>query len=832
MSEEDLELADSDTAGATNAAGATAPEPVVRGWIPLYPWWYAQERERMHRRFPQFTVSERELANGVLAYKGTISVDLGSRIERNYVLLVYHDETPFRIPYVVPLNQLPDGDEWLVDDTLFAHARRMPEGYRRHQMADARAANWAGNLCVIEAGTGDRAEAVSGVEVLRRAKAVFQAIALGRPFPFPDAEADELEGHFVRHGDIILGDAFFADDLGRAGTFWAIGTMDDWRTLPTYVEQSNDISRRLYLGLHVVQREGAISTNWRTDRTLALRRAFPFVTNGRLSFEARTTASDDFLTSSVVQGTWVRLAEEPEPVASGGELAQLLERQSGIPDGVTELLRLFPRFGDVDTDISWVGLSYPGRDGEKRWLFLGILARERVTEEIIAEAGEGVRRDVLRDAHLVVMRSHRLARTSLELRNRGTVPTTLASKSVLVLGCGALGGDVAVTLANAGVGKLILVDHDIMAPGNVIRHATGLAATGLSKTDALRQLLHQHNPFVDVESLPHSATDPRERIDELLQRADIAVSTIADENVELVINEAAVRLGRTVIYGRALRSGLAARVFRVRPQQDACKKCLALYRDGAEKGEGLRWIDVPSAQSELLARECGQPVLAGSASDLRFAADLTSRAVIDELAEGTSWNNLLWVREPWPGAPASVSAPYTAARESFAPRPECPACGRPRVKRIVLSSAAKAALKSYAEAKPKVETGGVLIGYEDSGTVHVFEVTDAGPHAEETPVRFRYDADHVNAWLKDAADRLGKRGQYVGEWHTHLEPNPRPSARDIESLTDIAAAPNFLTDEPVMIIGGVDPQTGQVEGLHASSFPINRGMRPLSLGVQ
>jgi integrative and conjugative element protein (TIGR02256 family) len=416
-----------------------------------------------------------------------------------------------------------------------------------------------------------------------------------------------------------------------------------------------------------------------------------------------------------------------------------------------------------------------------------------------------------------------------QVRLEDVLPSAISQRSVLLLGCGALGGDVAVTLAKAGVGKLILVDPDVIVAGNVVRHVAGLAATGLSKPDAVRQLVYQHNPFVDVEAIPKYATYPREDLDSLLGRADLTVSTIADENVELIINEAAVRTGRTVIYGRALRSGTCGRIFRVRPGVDACKSCLSLYRDAAERGEATEWIVVPAAQGELLGRECGQPILAGSAVDLRIIADLTARALIDELGGEVQWNNLLWVRAPWPEPPQAVALPYTLVRESFDPRQDCPVCARPRGRSVALNVAAAASMRGYAEAKTTVETGGVLIGYEEGGVVHVMEVTDAGPQAEETPTRFRYDASYVNGKLRDAADRLGTRGLYLGEWHTHLEAQPTPSPRDIESLSEIAAAPNFLTDEPVMIISGLDPATGRVAAMHASAFPIHRGMRVLPL---
>ena len=103
-------------------------------------------------------------------------------------------------------------------------------------------------------------------------------------------------------------------------------------------------------------------------------------------------------------------------------------------------------------------------------------------------------------------------------------------------------------------------------------------STGLAKVDALRHMIWQHNPFVNVECFPQSATRTLDGLSALLRGVDLAVSTIADENVEMVINAATVRVGTTAIFGRSLRGGTAARVFRVRPGTDACKECLALHR--------------------------------------------------------------------------------------------------------------------------------------------------------------------------------------------------------------------------------------------------------------
>jgi integrative and conjugative element protein (TIGR02256 family) len=150
--------------------------------------------------------------------------------------------------------------------------------------------------------------------------------------------------------------------------------------------------------------------------------------------------------------------------------------------------------------------------------------------------------------------------------------------------------------------------------------------------------------------------------------------------------------------------------------------------------------------------------------------------------------------------------------------------------RVLLSPSAVADLRRYAEAKTDRETGGALIGFEQAdGDVVVVEVTDAGPQAVERPTRFVYDPDHVNARLHDAYSRLGSRGVYVGEWHTHLEADPKPSPRDIASLLAIASHPQYLTDEPVLLIAGLDPSSRRVDRIHASCFPQARGMYDLPL---
>lgn len=65
----------------------------------------------------------------------------------------------------------------------------------------------------------------------------------------------------------------------------------------------------------------------------------------------------------------------------------------------------------------------------------------------------------------------------------------LRSKKVAVVGCGALGGFLARALAQSGVGSLLLIDADDLAPSNVGRHILGMESVGLPKAVAMTRRL-------------------------------------------------------------------------------------------------------------------------------------------------------------------------------------------------------------------------------------------------------------------------------------------------------------------------------------------------------
>ncbi len=90
----------------------------------------------------------------------------------------------------------------------------------------------------------------------------------------------------------------------------------------------------------------------------------------------------------------------------------------------------------------------------------------------------------------------------------------LLSSSVLVIGAGGLGCAVLPYLAGAGVGKILLMDSDVVSLSNLHRQTLFTAQdTGLSKAEVAARFLRKANPEIQIET--HLYNFPLEHMDSL-----------------------------------------------------------------------------------------------------------------------------------------------------------------------------------------------------------------------------------------------------------------------------------------------------------------------------
>lgn len=92
------------------------------------------------------------------------------------------------------------------------------------------------------------------------------------------------------------------------------------------------------------------------------------------------------------------------------------------------------------------------------------------------------------------LESMMMARHTPHVHNR------LKEGKVAIAGLGGLGSNIAVMLTRIGVGKLLLVDFDIVEPSNLNRQNYYVRHLGMPKTDALKEQLLEINPFIDIET--------------------------------------------------------------------------------------------------------------------------------------------------------------------------------------------------------------------------------------------------------------------------------------------------------------------------------------------
>lgn len=108
-----------------------------------------------------------------------------------------------------------------------------------------------------------------------------------------------------------------------------------------------------------------------------------------------------------------------------------------------------------------------------------------------------------------------------------------ASATVAVCGLGGLGSNIAVALARAGVGKLILIDFDKVDITNLHRQQYKANQIGVNKTDALADNLREIAPYITVET--HCVRITEDNAEQLLENADIICEAFDDAECKAML---------------------------------------------------------------------------------------------------------------------------------------------------------------------------------------------------------------------------------------------------------------------------------------------------------
>ena len=257
---------------------------------------------------------------------------------------------------------------------------------------------------------------------------------------------------------------------------------------------------------------------------------------------------------------------------------------------------------------------------------------------------------------------------TLRLR-AGPDAEVLKGRSAVLFGAGALGGHVAVTLAESGIDSLRIVDRDVLSPGNVVRHVAGHDHVGGSKVNAVEAAIRNHAPWTNVESItPQTNPYGSQEIAQLIENVDVVIDATGNDAFLHPVARVAEGLGKPLVSGALFRGGFIGR---------AQRKALETDSSILDRPESPDYPIVPPGDSKVDFAEpdlgCSAPVNNAPPASVLTCASLIAQAAIDVLTERFELEDeVIDVYRPVPEAPfdrvGRYRRPVPIAKDSQGPQ--------------------------------------------------------------------------------------------------------------------------------------------------------------------
>ncbi len=147
---------------------------------------------------------------------------------------------------------------------------------------------------------------------------------------------------------------------------------------------------------------------------------------------------------------------------------------------------------------------------------------------------------------------------------------TLATKSVAIVGLGALGNPAALYLTACGVGKLGLIDQDTIALSNLQRQILySTASCGKSKINTAKQRLNELNEHTQIETVNQFITQENK---DILQEYDFILDCTDKAETKFLLNDICVALNKPLSHAGVLQAH--GQVMTIIPKKTACYRCV------------------------------------------------------------------------------------------------------------------------------------------------------------------------------------------------------------------------------------------------------------------
>ena len=149
----------------------------------------------------------------------------------------------------------------------------------------------------------------------------------------------------------------------------------------------------------------------------------------------------------------------------------------------------------------------------------------------------------------------------------------LAEMRFGIMGLGSIGSKVAVSLARSGARKFLLVDDDLLVPGNLCRHELSWASAGVHKAEAVHEALSLIAPAIEVRVRSHRVAGQESALAAAaalkdLGNCDVLIDATANPSAFLRLAAIAKTNRLPLFWGELFAGGIGGMIVRARPRLD------------------------------------------------------------------------------------------------------------------------------------------------------------------------------------------------------------------------------------------------------------------------
>jgi len=267
---------------------------------------------------------------------------------------------------------------------------------------------------------------------------------------------------------------------------------------------------------------------------------------------------------------------------------------------------------------------------------------------------------------------------NLYSRSKGLLEVSiLADKSVVIVGLGSFGSQIAIELAKAGVEHFAIFDNDRVELHNLARHTATLKDLGRLKTDVIEEAVKGKNPYAEIEKFPIDVNDHLETLREKIAQANIVICATDNNKSRFNISSILVEEQKTGIFGRAVTRAEGGDVFIQRPG-GPCYCCLIGNHWYIQAQEEITNADSARRNGQIAAyvseEDAEAVVQVGLSADIEPICNMMVRLALVELSRGTQsgiscledelvWNYYIWANRRerrhrnWAPMPGTVNKP-------------------------------------------------------------------------------------------------------------------------------------------------------------------------------